>query len=212
MAISQVDIGNMALDHLGTDSTIESLDEQSAEAAAIKLWYDISVRSALEDLDWTFARRRRTLVLHDDDPPSGIWTYRYQYPENAVKIRSLANPAGLKAAPVPYEIELSDNGETRSILTNLQSAVAVYTSFVTSVGLYSAGFIEALSYQIAMKAAFRITGRRDIKKDLFDQYAVVMRHAAGSNAMEGMPDAPPDADWIAVRSDPQDRFSLGYQS
>ena len=40
MALSTVQIANFALSKIGSDSTIESLTEDSAEAAECNLWYE----------------------------------------------------------------------------------------------------------------------------------------------------------------------------
>lgn len=65
MAISNVTISNMALSHIGADSTIESMAESSAEAAQCNLWYDYSRLQVLEAYDWGFARKRLDLAVID---------------------------------------------------------------------------------------------------------------------------------------------------
>jgi len=47
MAISSVQIGNLALGKVGTDTTIESLTENSSEAKTINLWFDLARQEVL---------------------------------------------------------------------------------------------------------------------------------------------------------------------
>ena len=93
MAISSVKIANFALSKVGTDSTIETLTENSAEAKACNLWFETARKQALSAYDWPFARKRLALAVHGDDPPDE-WAYRYQYPADCVKARFVENPVG----------------------------------------------------------------------------------------------------------------------
>lgn len=198
--ISPVRIGNMALSHIGVSSTIESLTENIPEATQINLWYDFSREQALEILDWNFARKRQTLALHSDDPPEDVWTFRYQYPADALKIRRMVNPAGKTVDAVPYEIENSDDGSEKTILTNLEDAVSVYTFNLNSTALFSPLFIEALSFLLAHHIAFPLTGSPEIKKEMLQTYVALVRVAQTYNALEGQADPPRDAEHIRDRA------------
>lgn len=199
MAISNVKIANMALSHIGAGS-IESLTEDSAEAEACDLWFDYSRKQALEASDWTFARRRLTLAVDADDPPSE-YSYRYQYPSDCVNIRHLVNPAGRKAYPVPYKLELVSDGVThrQTILTDLQDAVAVYTMDIDSPDIYTPFFIDMLSLALAAKIAFTVTGKKKIQDDMAARFREMAAVAPSVNANEEVPEEPDDADWIKER-------------
>jgi hypothetical protein len=92
LSVSEVSICNMALSKIGASSSIESLTEESAEANECNLWYTFSRRQTLQATDWGFARRRITLATHGDDPPSGVWGYRYQYPSDCLTMRKIESP------------------------------------------------------------------------------------------------------------------------
>ncbi len=192
--VSPTRIGNMALSHIGVSSVIESLTENVPEANQINLWYGFSREQALEILDWTFARRRQTLALHSDDAPEDVWTFRYQYPADAIKIRSLVNPAGKLADASPFEIEMSDDGTEKTILTNIEDAVAVYTFNTQATTLFSPLFIEALSYLLAHHISFPLTGSPEIKKEMLQTYIALVRVAQTYNALEVQADPPRDAE------------------
>ncbi len=198
--VSPVRIGNMALSHIGVSGVIESLTENVPEANQINLWYGFSREQALEILDWTFARKRQILALHNDDAPAGIWTFRYQYPADAIKIRSLVNPAGKLANASPFEIEMSNDGSEKTILTNIEDAVAVYTFNTQSTSLFSPMFIEALSYLLAHHISFPLTGSPEIKKEMLQTYIALVRVAQTYNALEGQADPPRDAEHIRDRA------------
>src|SRR3546814_8520623 len=114
MADSKVQICNMALSHIGSKSTIESVDEPSAAAQQCRLWYEMARRQALGAYNWTFARKRLALAIHNDDPPEGLWNFRYQYPADCLKAREIENPGGPDMDAIKYEIETSlDRKSTR---------------------------------------------------------------------------------------------------
>lgn len=198
MAISDVTIANMALSNISTNSEIEILTEDSPEAKQCKLWFDLARMQALEAYDWNFARKRQALTLHNDAPPDE-WLYRYQYPSDCVAIRRMVNPAGPKAPAIPFEVEASNDGSTKTILTNLESAVAVFTFDQRQISTFTLHFVGTFAALLAHYIAFKLTGKRSIKGDMLNLYRAFIKTAPAMNANEKVDDAPRDADWIAGR-------------
>ncbi len=208
--ISAVMICNMALSHVGKGK-IESLDEASAGARECKLWYDIARRTCLEAHDWNFARKRLAGALHSD-APAGTWAFRYQYPSDCIALREIVNPLGgnepimapdgyrqYAPDPIPFAIEVSSDGSARTILTNMDQAVLVYTFNQLSTATFNSLFVDLLSYQLAHKIAFALTGKATLKDRMLENYAGLLRTAPIVNANEGMMAPPKDADWIRGR-------------
>ena len=199
MALSAVQIGNMALSHIGHRSTIESFDEASAEAKQVKLWYDRARLEALEAFDWSFARKRQALAAHTDDPPAGVWGYRYQYPADCLRARYLVNPSGPDADLVPFEVETSPDGATLSILTDLTEATLIYTFPQANVLLFSSLFVSALSHLLAYYVAFSITTKKAIKDQELLNFSNTVRVAAAGGANESASKPPREAPWVSGR-------------
>jgi hypothetical protein len=214
MAISKVTIGNMALSNIGARSNIEDLTEDSAEAQAINLWYDFSRQQVLESFDWSFARKRLTLATHADVPPDGVWGYRYQYPSDALIIRYLQNPTnsgstdtifsdrtdGDTGDAVPYQIEVDDAKETKTILTNLESAIGVYTFDLETTSLFSGLFIETLAANLGYHVSHSLTGKAEIRKEQYERFLELLALAPAVNANEEVQKPPRQADWIRGRA------------
>lgn len=194
--VSEVRICNMALSNVGASSTIESLDELNAQAKICDLWYDFSRRQTLAIYDWNFARKRQILATHTDAPPD-TWKFRYQYPVDSVKLRLLENPAGRVTDAVPFEIESS--GETKSILTNLEEATAVYTFNLTSTPLFSEMFVEMFAFALASKICFSLTSDLQLRDKMVDAFVRMARVAPAVNANERVGENPRDADWMRGR-------------
>lgn len=196
--ISDVEVCNMALSHIGSKSRIESIDENSAEANECKTWFDWSRRQVLEDHNWNFARKRASLALHGDAPPAG-WSYRYEYPSDCIKARLIYNPSGPYADPIPFTIESVDDGSESCILTNQVNAILIYSWELLNLGQFSSLGIDALAWRLAERVAMPLTGDKQMKDLANRGYALTMRTASGSNADEGQDRPPRDGDYIRAR-------------
>lgn len=196
---SIVSIGNLALIALGNASLIESLSENSVEAKLINELYDQSRKQTLEAFDWSFARKRLVLSTHADDPPDGVWAYRYQYPADCLAFRRIENPMGEEADAIPFTVEPGDDGTTKSILTDLNEAKGIYTFDQELVDLFSSHYVDTLAYSLAYKIAIPLTGSRALQSDMIQLYGAMIRAAPAVDTKEEQKDAPRDTDWIRGR-------------
>lgn len=92
-------VANLALSAIGTRSSIASLDEDSAEAATVQLWYDQTRDSLLRKLPWNWARRQVILAVYKaaagtPENPNGTlpeppqpWRYSYSWPADCLSAR-----------------------------------------------------------------------------------------------------------------------------
>lgn len=197
--VDPVKIGNMALSNCGISNTIESFDENSIEAKQIKLWYDFARMQCLAALDWNFARKRFTLALDGDDAPTTEWSFRYQYPVDCLVVRKLVNPVSKTDDAVPFTVETNEDSTRKTIVTDLDSAVAVYTFDLTDTGLFSPVFINALSFLLAQYIAFTLTGRQSTVDKNLQKYIGTLRLAQSYNKMETVEPPTRDAEWVRDR-------------
>jgi hypothetical protein len=190
----------MALSNIGARSSIESLTEQSIEAQQCKLWYDFARTATLEAHDWSFARKRLTLATHTQEPPDGQWAYRYQYPADCVVARIIENPLGYTADAIPFTVEVDSTDNSKSILTDSDDAVLVYTFDVTNPQLYTPLFVDTLAFALAYRVAFTLTGKstiRDAMRELWMRQIVI---ASATDGNEEIEKGPREAEWIRGRS------------
>lgn len=97
--MNSTQIANMVLGAIGNAEQITSLSEQSAEAAAINIVYEQTIRELLRLTDWGFARASVALSVlqarvgtpdNTDgtlDEPEWPWAYAYGVPSDVVKFR-----------------------------------------------------------------------------------------------------------------------------
>lgn len=194
-AISKTEIANLALSNIHAKSSVENIDtDTSTEAKQARLWYDRAREQALSAMDWGFARRRLTLTEHGDDPPAE-WAYRYQYPADCIYFQHIDNPAGRQKPAIPYDIELADSDGVKTIITDQEEAVGVYTKNITDATLFSPDFTMALSFLLGYYMAGTITGKASIKSEMYNNYLqqIVVAGALSHNEAQHRPER--DADW-----------------
>lgn len=211
--VSAVDIGNMALTNIASRHTIESLTESTKEANLVNIWYDISRKATLEALDWGFARKRQALATHTEDPPSGEWQYRYQYPADCLKARRLENPvivnqSIVRGVPlqlvepdaIPFEIEMAGTSfQEKTILTDLAEATLVYTFDQDITDTFSSTFSRCLSFELSSRIAMALTGKLVIQEKMLEYWRLYLAIASQTDANEQVSRPPRDADHIRGR-------------
>jgi len=206
--ISKSVIANMALGHVGARHPIEDLDtDSSPEAAACRLWYDYARKQVLQAYDWSFARMRVAATLHadtisetDGQPYTGTWGYRYIYPDNCEAMRKVQNPVAPPDDAIPFAVELNLAGNEKTVLTNQESAVFVYTFDQELAELFSPAFVSALSHLIGHYIAFAVTGKRSISNDMLKKYNRLVGAAGDHDANQGVEEPMRDAEHIRARA------------
>lgn len=194
----KVVIANMALSNIGARSTISSFLENSAEASIINLWYEYCRLQTLQAFNWSFARKRLALTLSAEATDGVLWNYRYLIPDDCVSVRMLQNPLGPKADAVPYTIEQSPLG-VKTLLTNLDSATAVYTTNVTDVDLFTPLFVDTLAACLGWRIAFTLTNSQAVATEQAQLFRALMMIAPAHDANEQIDMKPRDAEWIRGR-------------
>lgn len=211
MAASDLlDIWNAALFNATARSSIASLAEQSAEAAACALRYPSIVRTVLRDTDWNCVRRRIALDEVAEGavwPPS--WTYMYVYPADCLRVRGFDR--GLPQAGFPnwtmVDYEIADDATAgKSILLNIADPVMIYTSYELDLvdgsheAKFDASLREALGWALAAAIAGPLTGSRAIADAVKAEAKSMIDQARAANANESAPNTVnQDCDSLSVR-------------
>ena len=199
IGFDKVTICNMALSNVGSESTIESIDEASVEARVCKLWYDTARYSTLEVYNWSFARKSGLLTTHDVAAPLNRWKYRYQWPADCVMPRLIENPAGKEADAVPFEVE--DAGDdTSSIVTDMEQATLLYTHNLETTSRFSTHFVLMHSVKLGTLINFEITGKTSVYDRLVRRFNNLTVEAPATDASGEVPQKERDPVWIRDRN------------
>lgn len=182
---TKVDICNMALSHIGSQSHVQSLTEASVEAKQCNLVFDTVLEEVLRQHPWSFATRVATLVKHAAAPPPD-WRYRYQYPADCLNAFELLTAASTRTSPpIPYKIELLDDGSTKTILSDADGVSLRYVMRVSDTVLLDAQFTEALSWRLARELAMPLTRKASVWQLAEQGYRLTVGGAWASDFNEG---------------------------
>ncbi len=185
MAVSEVKICNLALRKLGA-RLIESLSDISQEAVTCNLFYEQVRDSVLREHPWNFAAARVRLAKLVDAPAFG-YAYQYQLPVDCLHLRQLNSP----------DDEFVVEGD--KILTNRDSASAVYTMKVTNPVLFDPSFVMSLSARLAAEMADDITGSTSRAREMWTLYLNAMQSARLADSSEGREDEILNDPWLEAR-------------
>lgn len=177
-------IANAALSHCGTRSKITSLDEGSSEAQACLTHLALVRDATLRLFDWNFARM--TAELAELPGPTARWAHKYALPSDCLRLRRL-NDRSLGEPATFCELAADrDNGGAviAVVLTGLAPATAIYTARVADASRWDAGFVDAVTWGLAARICFELTGRDDRARTLTQMWQGALAQAASCSATE----------------------------
>lgn len=201
MAVTDVQIAKLALNHLGDRYDITTLSEQSPEAEQVNLVFD-NVRDALiRQYPWTWSLRYSKPAALVGTPPAG-WAYMYVYPADALKVWRIVNPldpAQDSLPPLPFRV-VRNNSDVHVIVTNETEPEFEYSKRVTNTFEWDSLFDMALSWAIASHIAMPITGDTTIADRVTRKAQIEIGNAMREDGNEGVSRKQSrDPDWIRMR-------------
>lgn len=178
MAISKIDIANMALGRAGVQG-IASFTEESEPAAAVGLFFDRARRKILRSHPWNFATEAKALAVTTEEPVG--WDYQYGLPADALRPLYIYN----SAASNPNDDSIKFEVRGPYLLTNEEDATLVYVKDVTDPNKYDESFIDAFAYQLAADIIVYLSGDRAMSQTLLQMAAFAVQSAAAVDANVG---------------------------
>lgn len=146
--------------------------------------YDDSRRAVLEMHSWHFARKQVELAQLTTTPHG--YDNAFELPSGIIKIVGFNNTDPEYRQKLPFEIV----GE--ELHTSEDSAKITYIQDVTLSGLFSSGFVEALTLYLALTVAFSRTKSQPLMDRLDARFEKAMSRAKRADAGQG--NRPPPAD------------------
>jgi len=195
---SEVQIAKLALQHIGDRYDISDLNEEGTEAEQMNLIFSDTRDELLRRVPWRFAKKYTSPATLTATVPGG-WTYAYQYPTDAVKVRGITNVLGYDADALDFEVALLSD-DTKVILTDEASAEFFYTARVTDTTKFDPEFTMAFSFLLAARSCMSLTGSVEITSKLDQEVLRVVSHAADTDSSEGRTRSAPEASWIDARN------------
>jgi hypothetical protein len=180
------DICNAAISHCGTRSKISSISEGSPEANACLTHFAMVRDTTLRSHDWNFARLTQPLAQLLNPPQR--WAYKYALPTDCIRLRRL-NDVPLLALPETFCELAADKDSTGAyigvLLTNAAPVSGIYTAQVMDPLRWDQGFTDAVTYGLASRICFELTGKEERQKALVQTWQAMLAHGAAEAANEG---------------------------
>ena len=170
---------NTALELIGNQKAITALNDGSTAAQAATVIYAPVVQMLLRELDPDFARFTKALSLSAAGTPIPPWAHEYLYPTDCLRLRQVRpavgsydinDPQPIRSA-VAFDVIAAAN--TKVILSNLASALAVYTSSTPVEAQWDAVFAEAVARRLANPLAMALAGRPDFASTVLAEAAAM---------------------------------------
>lgn len=229
---SSIDLCNSALAEIGTQTTISSFTESSAEAYNCGLFYDPMRRSLLRTAPWGMSRKQVALSMLDQasnytttTPPFYPWLYCYEYPADCMKMRYLTYQAPVDSVTVPATgdvntpvyatrrfrffvstIQDAYGNNTRVVLCNVPNAIGVYNYDVQNVDMFDPHFREALIELLAYKLVIPLSGNVGMKNEWRQLAEMTVMQARATDGQESLPTVDHTPDWIKTRGYPPNDY------
>lgn len=199
--LTEAQLCNLALSLVGQRRLINNLLEETTEAIACAANYGPCRDMVLKEFPWTFATRRSNLAQLADVTRSG-WSYVYELPSDFLKPQYIWN--GMRFPPeegrIPFALELNDDANGHVLATDQDDAELVYTAKVTTVALYSPGFVDAVVYLLASRLAPMLTAKPQLGLNFLAAYNQILMRAKAEDAQFGQADVQPESEFIRGRS------------
>ena len=149
---TKLDIVNAALLECGLNTIQDFGTESGKTSTNSELMYDLTYQQLLEKpVDWTFAKKERSLDLTNDIPLDTLWKGVFQLPSDFVRF--------VKTNHTDFEIR--SNGIYSQETTEF---ILTYIAFMPEASLPST-FINALIFLLASRFAFTFKRDKNLKTD-----------------------------------------------
>lgn len=177
MAISEIDICNLALSKVGSD-TIRSFTENNKRSRLCNIFYDNEKRYVLSQHDWSFARKIAQLdkIKTDSTFPEGYSAF--QIPHDCETPRQVGKDSSRSNwEVVGNTIVVPDNCETSIILRYTQSNPEPY--------LFTQSFVDLVALRIAAMLSQPLAQDKGLMSSMMQAYASSKYDAWESDANIG---------------------------
>lgn len=196
MALSQVEVANLALTRLGQDR-ITSLDDDVETARVMRSLWDFTRDAVLAAYPWKFAIVSADLPSLADAPTASDWSLQYELPESCLRLVQVGNsPSFYSSLSEVFSLQ------GRLILTDEPAPLRVrYVSRVEAVGLWPVLFGRVMSMQLAVDACEKLTNSSTKYENAVQAVLMAVREARRQSAIERPPQGMDESDWLASRGD-----------
>lgn len=151
---SEKDICIYALQHIGQFADMVSLDEDSQHAAVAKTAYPFVRDAMLERHTWNFATAKKRVARIENEEDEAA----FPIPADCLRVAKVDVTDARSYDDIDWEVRLV--GDVRCVVLTggwhargKKEIVLSYVRRITNTAVFSAGFVEALSWNLAAEIA-----------------------------------------------------------
>lgn len=187
---SEIDICNLALDHLNVKSISSISPPNTSLEELCKRWYDQTRRWCLRRYPWNFATKRVVLAADATDPPFG-WSKQFTLPADFIRLKYINESILVRDNPIPASAYTIEDGK---ILVGDGGAFAdtnelrlVYIYDFKTVPQMDSTFVDFFATAMAQNMAYKLSQSNSNVERL---NALMEKSQSAARAMNGQ-DNPP---------------------
>lgn len=200
--VSKIDICNIALQNLGAN-IISDLNEDTVEARACNLRYDIVRRAVLASTLWNFASKRVTLSKSTSSPVFGFENV-FHLPSDFIRMWGTDKEIDQLTQFSPdfngyiqssysstypqadnYQIEIDQDTGDKVLLSDDDTKEIKYIFDQQDTGKFSSQFVEMLAQGITAKICFTVTNNRAQAQEEEAQFTRMIEEAKKIDSQQG---------------------------
>jgi hypothetical protein len=202
--MTEVEVCNLALSHIGQGVEIQAMDERGAAAEACNAFFEVARKKILRDFTWPFASKKAqslALVEEFDTDSNSEWAFSYRYPTDCLYFRKIQNGLRARSPDTDTHYEISHDSEGKLILTDFEDPVGDYTVDHGDTNIWPEDFSVALSYLLAHYIAPRLAKGNimNLKKEMEQMYMKEAMNSVANAKNEQNLDQDPDPEMIRAR-------------
>ena len=177
--MTEVDICNMALAHLG-QAPINATTDENERARRCAMFYNVALEKLLKCHPWRFADTTATLAQVTNNRIPKPYSYAYARPADALQIIKVFSDS-------KHRSDYWEASDTmgRMLVTYEPVQYANYTRKVTDTNLFDAAFTLALSWELACQLAPALTKSSEDMQRAQQQALISLDAARYQNRAEG---------------------------
>lgn len=215
MALTDVNVVQMAVAHLGQTETVTNISSPTTKAEKLGLLFYAYVRDRLlAKHDWSFATRRAALTDVTATEAKDGWSYAYTLPSDLLRVIAIdlgfrrgSEPAGLDPVHpnlpgAKYVIEANAAGTGRVLLTDIGGATVkvVYSARITNLDLWDLDVVEVLAWAVAARLAMPMTTKPEVAEFAERMSRQLFAEAVADDANEQRVDPQETSEIITARA------------
>lgn len=178
---TDVDICNIALDHLGQPPVNSIENPTSTQEYILQRHYAKVRRSLLRQYVWNFAKARA--MVSRAGTPEFDYEDEYQLPNDCVRILSVGGER-----ETTYKREYDIEGRKLLLNNGGESTLKLrYIKDVTNVTLWDALFVELMTYMLAEALAYKVTLKKGVKEQITEHIKLLLSKAISIDGQERPP-------------------------